>query len=293
MNPPRPQNRAQELLFARFDDFLAQASHGTLAVSRFLSPGERKSAERYYHALGCADQLLFWGGYPTAERVLLYLLPDFYLPFLPEPDAEPTAPEPVSDPDFPVFPTPKDRDPASFLPDPAARAVDALLIRGSGYRVLSHRDYLGALLSLGLERDALGDLAVQDDASAVLFCSADLSPFLLAELHQVASDAVRVSPYSLSPAFTDGRRFQPIRDTVASPRLDCVVASLANLSREAAQSLIRSGSVDVDFTTELRPDFTLSPPAFLSIHGTGRFRLYPFAGETRKSRLRLVAEKFI
>ena len=48
--------------------------------------------------------------------------------------------------------------------------------------------------------------------------------------------------YELDEHFTDGKQYRPISDTVASPRLDCVVAALTNLSREAAQNAVRRSS---------------------------------------------------
>ena len=93
--------------------------------------------------------------------------------------------------------------------------------------------------------------------------------------------------------FTDGRNYRPIRDTVASPRLDAVVASLTNLSREQAQNTVRSGLVEVDYEPVERTDLLLTPPAVISVRGHGRFVLRGFDGQNRKGRLRLLADKLI
>ena len=153
--------------------------------------------------------------------------------------------------------------------------------------------YVRFLAALGLERDALGDVVVQDPFRAVVFCSETIGEFLLTSLTKVASDTVRCTRYVPDEGFTDGIRYQPIRDTIASPRLDCVVAALTNLSRENAQNAIRSGLVEVDFEPTERTDLQLTPPATLSIRGHGRFVLRAFDGETRKGRLRMIADKRI
>ena len=93
--------------------------------------------------------------------------------------------------------------------------------------------------------------------------------------------------------FTVERRFQMIHDTVASERLDCILAALTNLSREKAQGMIRAGLVEVDFLTEQRPDRAVPEGAMLSVRGYGRYEVIGTDGVTRKGRLRLHAKKFI
>ena len=172
-------------------------------------------------------------------------------------------------------------------------AVAAVRIVGSGFRSLTHRDFLGSVLGLGLERDALGDLAVQNAHEAVLFCPKKLLPFLCDQLEKVATDTVKCMPYTPDERFTDGRRYQPISDTVASERLDCVVAALCNFSRDAAQNAVRAGLVEVEFEPMERVDYLLSAPCTISVRGQGRFVLRSFDGETRKGRVRLRADRLI
>ena len=171
--------------------------------------------------------------------------------------------------------------------------VGAVEIRGSGFRQLTHRDYLGSLLGLGLERDSLGDIALQDEHRAVVFCTRGMASFLCSNVEKIASDTVKCLPYTVDDTFTDGRKYRPISDTVASPRLDCVVAALTNLSREAAQTAVRSGLVEVEYETEERTDRMLTPPVTLSVRGHGKFILRSFDGETKKGRLRLRADQYV
>ena len=89
------------------------------------------------------------------------------------------------------------------------------------------------------------------------------------------------------------RRFETVSDTVASARLDCVVAALANLSRERAQEAVRSGLCEVEYEVAEVCDMLLEVPCVLSIRGVGKFRLLSLSGPTKKGRLRLMAEKYI
>lgn len=260
------------LLEARLGDYLARAGRGSVAVSRFLTPGEQKQAARWLEAHGAGLPARFWGGYPGAERRCLFLLPEFYA-------------------DCGLLP-PEDADPGELLPDPAD-APAALRVTGSGFCTLTHRDYLGALLGLGLERDVLGDIAVQSPQAAVVFCTGTAAGFLLSSLRKVGADSVGCALCTPGADFTDGRRYSPLSATVASARLDCVVAALTHLSREEAQRAVRTGLVELDFEPEERPDRLLSPPLTLSVRGCGRYVLRAFEGETRRGRLRLRADRLV
>ncbi len=266
----------KSLLIARLEDALLRCEKGMVSCLPFLNPRECRQAERFLRQRGDWEKAWFYGGYTGAERKSLFLLPDYLLLCLQAP-AESADPEEV----------------LQLLGETAEQEVVALRVVGSGFRDLSHRDYLGAILGLGLERDALGDIAVQNPHEAVLFCSETIAAFLTEELKKVGSDTVRCQRYRVDSAFTDGRHYQPIHDTVASPRLDCVVAALTDLSRENAQNAIRSGLVELDYETVDRTDLLLTPPALLSIRGYGRFVLRSFDGKTRKGRLRIHGEKQI
>ncbi len=263
-------------LLARLGDAVEKCNRGSVATLSFLTPRARKQAERALRAMGAWEQSFFFGGYPEAERVCLFLLPDYYAAMLGANPCE--CPHEVL---------------LTILADEIYETVQAVRITGSGYRVLTHRDYLGSILGLGLERDALGDIAVQNDFEAVVFCPRTIADFLLKNLTKIASDTVKCKAYDVDENFTDGKKYRPISNTVASPRLDCVVAALTNLSREAAQNAIRTGLVEVDFEPEERTDLTLTPPTTVSIRGYGRFILRSFDGETRKGRLRLRADQLI
>ena len=101
----------------------------------FLTPRERREAERCLASLGHLGSAFFFGGYPDAERVCLFLLPDYLL------DALGCAP--MDAPGEQVL---------SLLAEEVEEGVCALRVRGSGFRTLRHKDYLGSLLALGIER---------------------------------------------------------------------------------------------------------------------------------------------
>lgn len=268
----RGQGDAWELLLSRLEDAIDRCRRGSVATLSYLTPLERRRLSRELGSRGLRDTAYFWGGYAEAERTCLFLLPDYLAAMR----------EGVEDEDLPML-----------LREELTERVSAVKIRGSGYRTLTHRDYLGSVLGLGLERDAIGDVAVQNEREAVLLCSARIAQFLCENLEKVASDSVQCEPYVVDERFTDGKRYRPISDTVASARLDCVVAALTNLSRENAKNLVQSGLVELEYEMETRTDVTVVPPATLSVRGYGRFVVRAFDGETKKGRLRLRADQLI
>jgi RNA-binding protein YlmH len=154
---------------------------------------------------------------------------------------------------------------------------------------------LGSLLSLGIERDVLGDIAFVDSSGflAVLFCDRVIADYIKAELSRVANDAVKVAIKDIDADFEPYRSFLHISDTVASPRIDSVVAALCSLSREKARAAVVGELVEVDFMSEIRPDRQISAPCTVSVRGFGRFRINSVSDQTRKGRFRLDADKYL
>ena len=253
-------------LLARADELLARAEKGEITNTHFLTPREEKLL--LSHFAGRRDQLLSWGGYPLAERRRIYFLP----PYLADMEAALRA---------------------ECLSDSFDETLCAVQVSGSGYRELSHRDFLGAILHLGVERDRIGDICVTEPHTAILFCDRLMSHFLAENLSRVASDAVRVCGISLPDGFDGGKKFEAVSDTVPSPRADAVVAALLNLSRERAQALFREGRVEIDYEVTERTDKPLAEGMTVSIRGYGKFTLRSLSDKTRKGRLRLVADRHI
>ena len=269
------------LLLSRLDDLCDRGARGETGISPYLTPRETKYARVHISARIRCGTAVLWGGYPEAERVRVFILPDYA--------------EGLTDPEALAV------DPASALTgaglddlaDTIREAVCPIHVKGSGFRELTHRDYLGSVLGLGLERDAVGDILIPDAHSAILFTDARVGGFLGAMLEKVATDTVKVSRLPEGVPLAGTRRLQPISDTVASQRLDCVVAALCNLSREKAQMAVKSGIVELDYEAVEDCSATVDAPAVISVRGYGKFAVHAFDGTTRKGRVRLVAGKYI
>jgi len=262
-------DRERELseLCARLDDIRARAVAGELGISRFLSEAEVKRAEIYLK--NGSERFFFWGGYADAERKRAYILPEYM---------------DISDGAFERL-----LEEYGFEPQ-----IQALLITGSGYERLSHRDFLGSLIGLGIERAALGDIIVlpDGDKSAVAFCDSRIASFICAELTKVSRDKVRVSVTEIKEDFIPERKFVDINEPISSTRLDCIVCALCSVSRERASELISAGLVEIDFETEEKPDRRIEMPCVATVRGFGKYKLLRADAKTRKGRLRLEAKKY-
>jgi RNA-binding protein YlmH len=275
------QDEGVRLLLSRLDDLVQKSGRGEAAVSPYLTPREAKYARIHLSSRLSAGTAVLWGGYPEAERVRAVVLPEYT-----EGLVDVTAL--VSDPVAAL------RDGGlDDLAETVRCAVCPVLVKGSGFRELSHRDYLGSVLGLGLERDAIGDILIPDTHSAILLTDSRVGDFLTTQMEKVATDTVRVSRLPEGTSLAGTRRLQPVNDTVASERLDCVVAALCNLSREKAQMAVRSGIVELDYEAVEDCSATVDAPAVISVRGYGKFAVHAFDGTTRKGRIRLVAGKYI
>lgn len=250
---------------------IARAARGELVCGNFLSPADAAFIGRLVKERGAESNFFLFGGYDGAERQISVLLPEFLSGY--EGSAKERARE--------------------FFPEALSDAVRAIRIKGSGYRRLTHRDYLGSLLSLGIERDRVGDVVVENEFEAVVFCSGSILDFLVTHLERVASDKVTVTEFVPGGNFCAKRDFSPITDTVASERLDCIVAALTNLARDKAQAVIKSGLCELDYVCETRCDREIIPPCTVSVRGHGKYDILSFDGETRRDRLRLIARKYV
>lgn len=257
---------------ARIEDLCRRAEKRfEPTMGDFLSPGEAVLAKTVLARLRPDGIPVFWGGYRGSERTRLVVLPSYM-----EPE------EPMDDGTL-----------SAHYPEVASGAVAAVKIQGSGYRKLSHRDYMGSVLALGIERSVIGDIVPQDDFSAIVFCVPGMVAFLAQELKKIGSDAVHTAPFDIPKDFTVARQFQAVRDTVASARLDCIVAALAGLSREKAQIAIRSDQVEVDYLPEDRVDRIVSADSVIAVRHVGKFVIRSVDEQTKKGRYRLVADKYI
>lgn len=155
---------------------------------------------------------------------------------------------------------------------------------------VDHRALLGSLMALGMDRAFFGDIIVQEDR-AYLYVLPEMAARLPMEWNQAGRATLTVTELDAPPAI-EPPKGSTLKDTVASLRLNSVLASGMKLSRARAAEIIRQGSVMVDHLPEERVDRLLAAGQLLSIRGFGRVRLVEVGSPTRKDRLPIVLEVF-
>ncbi|HPE16856.1 MAG TPA: YlmH/Sll1252 family protein [Oscillospiraceae bacterium] len=252
------KNEDERLLAARILDQLDACLRKNVPThTHFLSGGEQLVAERLLGAAG-HPKSVFWGGFEGAERRVLFFLPDYL-------DAPPRGES-----------SPIGGLRASFPPDAG----------------LSHRDFLGAVLSLGITREKLGDLLVEEDCCHILLLR-DVLPYLLenfeksgrARLHLAEED-----PAALTPPVP---KTHTVRDTVATLRLDSVVASGFSLPRGRAAALVTSQKVTLNHAPCEKADRAVSEGDVITVRGLGKCVLREVGGTSRKGRICIVLERWL
>lgn len=156
---------------------------------------------------------------------------------------------------------------------------------------LGHRDFLGALMNLGIERDRLGDIVLRD-GGALLFAAEELAPFIKDSLTSVRNTDVVCSITAELPEGplyrTEARRIQ-----LSSERLDAVIAKTFCLSRDDAQALFKRGLVFVG--GRLCESVSHAPHSgdVISVRGFGRIIYRGVDGLTRKGKLNVTVEIYV
>lgn len=156
---------------------------------------------------------------------------------------------------------------------------------------LTHRDYLGAILNLGIDRCKTGDILVED-TGAVIFIRPQLEEFLTDELTRIRHTSVMVSSDSMQN-FTYTPRFEEIRGTVASVRLDSLLSLAFSSSRSRLTGLIEGGKVFVNGRLMTTNSYQVKEMDIISVRGMGKFQYRERLSVTKKGRTFVLIYKYI
>ena len=156
---------------------------------------------------------------------------------------------------------------------------------------LSHRDFLGAILNLGIERDKLGDIAIIDNVGYI-FAHEDISGYVADSLTRVKRTDVRSSIITELP---EGELFRTERRTVqiSGERLDAIIAKLFSLSREDAQSLFKKRLVFAEGREIDSPSYTPKQGEKISVRHHGRFIYLGTTSLSKKGKLNVSVDLYV
>lgn len=242
----------EKLLIRRISDISALADkYNTPRFSDFLDEAEQAEVKAAYIDNGG----VWFGGYESACRRMIGFFPEWC-----EMDTD----------EFPIA---------------------AVEIVNKGSKNLTHRDYLGTVMSLGLERKKIGDIAVSPKG-AYIFVTKDMAD-LVSGIEKISNCGVRCRIVPLSECVIAEAEFELKNVVAASMRLDAVIGALLKLSRKNAQDLVLGGKCSVNHIVTERTDRVLSEGDVLSVRGFGRAEIASVGSKTRSDRIHITIKKFI
>lgn len=156
---------------------------------------------------------------------------------------------------------------------------------------LSHRDFLGAIMNLGIERHLLGDILVADKM-AYIFIISKMADFVCDNLLRIRHTTVSTSlcsnyDFNYTPVFKEEK------GSVASERIDAVIAFAFNVSRNESALFISSGKVFVNGVQTVSKSYVLKYGDIVTVRGKGRFVFDEVAATTKKGRYFIKIRKYI
>lgn len=250
-----------ELLYAVLDDKAAECEQNyTITNTLFLDIYRQSSVIE--HLKHKKVRYALYGGFNDSERKIAVFLPDY-----------------AENIDY-------------IVENPDVSPICVLVIRKDGFSTLSHRDYLGAIMGLGIKREMLGDIVVSENGCAVAVIKS-VAKYIEENLTSVGRGTVSVSVSDDFSAFEKEEKFEIKRCYVSSMRLDSVLAAAFSVSRGTAAEKIRRGEVFLNGVEALKPDAKVPFSSKLVIHGKGKVIIYEDEGITKKGRQAFTVKKYL
>lgn len=247
---------SDKLLISKINDlFRLCEKHSCAKFSPFLDGGQIAVIQDNI-VFPYGYNTMFFGGFEEAECKMLGVFPEWE-----EPSGE----------EFPI---------------------KALKIKGSFSKELTHRDYLGSLLSLGIDRSKLGDIVLCSDNSAICFVCEDICEYIRTNLSKIGNQGVHIEEATAHETGKIKRKYIRMELVCASMRLDAVVGAITKLSRQKAADLVMGEKVKINHRTVKDNSRSVKEGDLLSIRGFGRFTIKAEGSKTRKDRLHISVDKY-
>lgn len=249
------ENDDEKILVSRIIDVVsATEEKNIIRYTQFLNGHEINLAKKVADSFSVSYML--YGGYDEAERCILISYPEF------------------------------------LFPDSGDIPIKVIRAKTKNNSRLSHRDYMGAVLNLGIKREKIGDIAVCDDCGYI-FCMNDISDYIVSQIEKIGNCGVVLSVSDFENVSIPPKQFKEITDSVNSLRLDAIVSVATGVSRSDAVNIIQRGKVSVNWEVRDKSDFKPQEGDILSVHGYGRILFYKIGGSSKKGRTFITLRRYI
>lgn len=251
------QTSEDRMLLAKlWDKINAGIQRSNPVHTSFLTPRELEMAR---YLFGEPEGLVPFGGYEDAERKMLCYLPDYM-----------------------------DED-ALLGEDSPVVVLRAVFYEGD---TPTHRDFLGSLMGSGIVRESIGDICV-GVGTCDFFVTEEIAPYLLQNFTNAGRTKFRLSAIPLSDVKIPEPEVKIIRDTLASLRLDSVIASGFRIGRSLAAQYITAGKAAIDGLPCEKPDKPVAEGCKISLRGSGKIKLAKVGGQTKKNRISVEIHRYV
>ncbi|WP_032121708.1 RNA-binding protein [Clostridium amazonitimonense] len=161
----------------------------------------------------------------------------------------------------------------------------------SKFNELLHKDYLGSLMSLGIKRSKLGDLVLKDNQCYVPVME-DIVDYILINLKNIGRCPCEIDKISKEEDIPE-YSFDKNVYLASSNRLDVIISSITNLSRNKSEQYIRSGKVFLDYIECYEKSEEIKSGDTITIRGHGKYKIGEIVGTTGSGRLKIEIKKYI
>jgi len=251
------QTSEDRMLLAKLWDKIQSGIRKNIPANTcFLSPRELEMARFLF---GEPEGLHAFGGYADAERKMLIYLPEYL------------------------------GEDALYDADSPCVCLRAEFYQGD---TLSHRDFLGALMGAGIGRETVGDICV-GKKTCDFFVTGEIAPYILQNFSSAGRAKLHLSQIPLAEAEIPEPEVKEIRDTMASLRLDSVIASGFRIGRSLAAQYVHGGKAAIDGLPCEKPDKAIAEGMKISVRGLGKIKLHAVNGRTKKDRISVVIHRYV
>lgn len=245
-------------------------------VSSFLNIREQKLIKTALLSDGSLC-FAFYGGFNDSERKLLVIFDDYTMySMLLEPGC--------IEPDDSII---------KLCEETVSDELSLIKITCSDFVRLSHRDYMGAILSLGIDRSTIGDIVLQGDHCAYVFVLTSMASFVCDNLTCVGRTPVKAEICSDFSRVHLKHNFQSSQVVTTSLRFDCVLSAITGISRDKSKTLIKQGLAELNYYSKASPDDSVTDGDIISVRGYGKYKIDDSSGVTSKGKSRLTVLKYI
>lgn len=148
---------------------------------------------------------------------------------------------------------------------------------------VEHKDYLGSILSLGLNRNKIGDILVYQDHGVVIV-KEEISDFILYNLEKIKNKNIEIFLHNQTHIIEPEEEYQELKKFLVSLRIDSIISAAFNLSRKESMNIINSESVKLNFEIIDKSYKEVEEGDMISVKGFGRFILHQLKGRSKSGR---------